>query len=76
MTFCLAAALPPASAGTYLWYLSPENAEVQRTAEIRRLRQLGFDGEMLERSAAEQARLFTRTAAEAEVCDRLLRTPG
>jgi mannosyltransferase len=59
-----------------LWYLSPVAAELQRTTEIRRLRQLGFSGEMLERSDAEQTWLFTRTAAQAEHGDRLLRTPG
>lgn len=59
-----------------LWYLSPVAAEAQRTVEIRRLRQLGFSGEMVERSDAEQTWLFTRTAAEAERGDRLLTTPG
>ncbi len=59
-----------------LWYLSPAADDVQRTLEIRRLRQLGFDGRILERSDAEQTWLFTRTAAEAEAGDLLLRTPG
>ncbi|MGI3782225.1 MAG: glycosyltransferase family 39 protein [Janthinobacterium lividum] len=56
-----------------LWYLSPAADEAQRTTEIARLRQLGFSGEVLERSDAEQTWLFTRTAAAA---DRLVRTPG
>ena len=59
-----------------LWYLSPVEDETQRTLEIRRLRVLGFEGEMLERSDAEQTWLFTRTAAEAERGDRLLTTTG
>jgi mannosyltransferase len=59
-----------------LWYLSPVAAERQRTLEIRRLRQLGFDGTLLERSDAEQTWLFTRTLAQTERGDRLLRTPG
>nr|WP_232530914.1 glycosyltransferase family 39 protein [Microlunatus antarcticus] len=59
-----------------LWYLSPVADEVQRTTEIRRLRQLGFDGTLLERSDAEQTWLFTRTAAQTERGDQLLRTPG
>lgn len=59
-----------------LWYLSPVAADAQRTEEIRRLRQLGFSGDMLERSDAEQTWLFTRTAAQAARGDRLLRTPG
>ncbi|MGI3784637.1 MAG: glycosyltransferase family 39 protein [Janthinobacterium lividum] len=59
-----------------LWYLSPVADEVQRTADIRRLRQLGFDGDMLERSDAEQTWLFTRTGAEAARGDQLIRTPG
>ena len=59
-----------------LWYLSPVADEAQRTAEIRRLRQLGFSGEMVERSDAEQTWLFTRTAAQVQQGDQLLRTPG
>ncbi|HEY0237487.1 MAG TPA: glycosyltransferase family 39 protein [Friedmanniella sp.] len=59
-----------------LWYLSPVADDVQRTIEIRRLRQLGFDGDLVERSDAEQTWLFTRTAAETEQGDRLLRKPG
>jgi mannosyltransferase len=59
-----------------LWYISPVRDEVQRTLEIRRLRQLGFNGELLQRSDAEQTWLFTRTAAQARAGDRLLRTPG
>ncbi len=59
-----------------LWYLSPEADEVRRTAEIERLRQLGFRGELLERSDAEQTWLFTRTAAEAERSGSPVRTPG
>ncbi len=59
-----------------LWYLSPVADEVQRTLEIRRLRQLGFDGTLMERSDAEQTWLFTRTAAEAAQGDKLLTKPG
>ncbi|GAA3578375.1 hypothetical protein GCM10022197_39730 [Microlunatus spumicola] len=59
-----------------VWYLSPTADETGRTLEIRRLRQLGFSGEMLERSDAEQTWLFTRTAAETERGDRLIRMPG
>ena len=59
-----------------LWYLSPIADEAQRTVEIRRLRQLGFSGEMVERSEAEQTWLFTRTAAQVEQGDQLLRMPG
>lgn len=59
-----------------LWYLSPAADEIQRTAEIRRLRQLGFNGVLVERSDAEQTWLFTRTAAQTERGDQLLRTPG
>ncbi|SER26626.1 glycosyltransferase family 39 protein [Microlunatus flavus] len=58
-----------------LWYLSPVADEAQRTLEIRRLRELGFSGDLLERSDAEQTWLFTRTAAQAERGDLLLRTP-
>jgi mannosyltransferase len=59
-----------------VWYLSPVADEAERTSDIARLRQLGFNGRMLERSDAEQTWLFTRTPAEAERGDRLLRTPG
>ena len=59
-----------------LWYLSPVADDVQRTADLRLLRELGFSGDMLERSDAEQTWLFTRTAAQTEQGDRLLRTPG
>lgn len=60
-----------------LWYLTPVSDDVRRTAEIARLRQLGFRGEMLQRSSAEQTWLFTRTGAEAARGDRLLlRKPG
>jgi mannosyltransferase len=59
-----------------LWYLSPVADEAQRTTEVARLRQLGFSGQVLERSDAEQTWLFTRTAAEAERGDLLLTTPG
>ena len=59
-----------------LWYLSPVEDESQRVVEVRRLRELGFEGELLERSSAEQTWLFTRTPAQAERGDRLLRTPG
>lgn len=59
-----------------LWYLSPVADEVQRTQEIRRLRQLGFSGEVLERGDAEQTWLFTRTVAQAVRGDQLIRTPG
>lgn len=59
-----------------LWYLSPVADEAQRTLEIRRLRQLGFNGELLERSAAEQTWLFSRTAQQTERGDALIRTPG
>lgn len=55
-----------------LWYLSPVGDETRRTLEIRRLRQLGFSGEMLQRSDAEQTWLFTRTAAQAERGDLLI----
>ena len=59
-----------------LWYLSPVADEAQRTTEVTRLRQLGFSGQILERSDAEQTWLFTRTAVEAERGDLLLTTPG
>ena len=59
-----------------LWYLTPTDDDARRTAEIARLRQLGFSGEMLQRSSAEQTWLFTRTAEKAARGDRLLRTPG
>ena len=72
----LAAVEPRLRSVQRLWYLSPAADDVRRTLEIRRLRQLGFDGTLLERSDAEQTWLFTRTAAEAEQGDRLLRTPG
>ena len=72
----LAAVEPRLRGVQRLWYLSPVADEVRRTQEIRRLRQLGFTGTMLERSDAEQTWLFTRTAAQTERGDRLLRTPG
>lgn len=59
-----------------LWYLSPTADETERTADLRRLRQLGFDPKMLERSDAEQTWLLTRTAAQTQRGDQLLRTPG
>lgn len=59
-----------------LWYLSPASAETQRTLEVRRLRQLGFSGEVLQRSEAEQTWLFTRTAEQAERGDLLIRGAG
>ncbi len=69
----LAAVEPRLRGVQRLWYLSPAAAETQRTLEIRRLRQLGFSGELLERSDAEQTWLFTRTAGQAERGDLLIR---
>lgn len=59
-----------------LWYLTPLDDDVRRTSEIQRLRRLGFSGEMLERGPSEQTWLFTRSLAEAQRGDLLLRTPG
>jgi mannosyltransferase len=62
-----------------VWYLAPsanEDDDRRRDADLARLRKLGFRRETLQKSPGEQTYLLTRTTAQMERGDRLLRTPG